>query len=229
MKIFVTGGAKGIGKEIAEYFAGKGAEVAITYYKSKEKAEKFGFHAFYADVKNFDELAAAYFEAKNKLGGIDVVVANSGIAHFAQIQDCTQDDFDEIFNTNARGVFNLFKIAAKDMLSQKSGNMIAISSIFGENGASCESLYAASKGAVNSFVKSLAAELGQSNIRVNAVACGIIDTEMNARLTEQEKQDFAACTSLGRIGLPGEVAHAAHFLAANGYITGQIINIDGGW
>ena len=233
MTVFISGGAVGIGRAIAEHFALSGANVAICYFESQKEAAELtqkykNISAFCADVRNYEQLKKAFNSAKENFDGIDVAIANSGISHFAQIQDCTEADFYNIFDVNTKGVFNLFKLAAEDMLCRKSGNMIAVSSVFGNRGASCESLYSASKGAVDTLVKSIAAELGTSNIRVNAIACGLIDTKMNRRLSKQEIQNFANCTALQRVGTPQDIAHAAYFLATNNYITGQIINIDGG-
>ena len=164
-------------------------------------------------------------------GKIDVIVANAGTSKIAPFIDLTENDYDEMLNTNLKGVFNTIKPFLASMIGQKSGKIVFVSSIWGLNGSSCESLYCASKAGQIGLMKSLAKELGPSNINVNCVCPGLIDTDMNSELSQEEKQQIIDETPLGRIGYPSDVANAIYFLSSEeaSFITGQCLTIDGGW
>ncbi len=159
---------------------------------------------------------------------IDILINNAGISHIGLFTDITTENFNKIMSVNFNSVFNCCHCVVPKMVNLKEGCIINISSIWGNLGASCEVIYSASKGAVNSFTKALAKELGPSNIRVNAIACGVIETEMNNWLDDEERTTLIEQISLMRFGQPKDIAKLALFLASDNFITGQIITIDGG-
>ena len=200
----VTGGTRGIGLAVSLAFAGLGFDVFAAYSADEESAEKAreqGINAVRADVSDEGAVKALFA----RTGTPDVLVNNAGVALFRQIQDTTAAEWDRLFAVNVRGAFLCAREAAKGMISRNSGLIVNISSVWGEEGGSCESAYSASKAALIGFTKALAKELGPSGIRVNCVSCGIVDTQMNARLTEAEKQAFLQDVPLGRQGTPEEV------------------------
>ncbi len=162
-------------------------------------------------------------------GKLDVLVNNAGISLVKVIQDTSSEDWDKIFSVNAKSVFLCSKAVTNKMVYEGGGSIINVASIWGETGASCEAAYSASKGAVIAFTKALAKELAPSNVRVNCVSPGVIDTEMNAHLTAREMEDLAEEVPLGRIGLPSEVAEACVFLAESTYVTGEVLSVGGGF
>ncbi|MBO5524526.1 MAG: SDR family oxidoreductase, partial [Roseburia sp.] len=171
-----------------------------------------------------------FSEVTERFGGIDVLINNAGISHIGLLSDMTIEEWNRIVNTNLTSVFSSCKLAIPYMVHQKAGKIINISSVWGIAGASCEVAYSACKGGVNAFTKALAKELAPSNIQVNAIACGVIDTQMNACFSEEEREALAEEIPAGRFGLPEEVAALALQLATgNDYLTGQIITLDGGW
>lgn len=234
--IIVTGGARGIGEGISREAAKQGYTVIINYNKSKKAAEALteelkagGFNAFNykADVSDFNEVKGLAEFVIKKFGRIDVLVNNAGVALRKLITETTPQEFDYVFNTNIKGVFNCCKAVLPHMISAKSGNIINISSVFGITGASFESVYSASKGAVIAFTKALAKEAGSSNIRVNCIAPGVIDTDMNKGLDVNTLKEMCC---LNKIGSVSDVAKLVLFLAGgeSRFITGQVINCDGG-
>lgn len=240
--VLITGGSRGIGRETALLFAEKGYNVAFTYLNSKEKAknlekeisEKFPgviVQSFCANVSSFEDMQKVGTQILKTFGKIDAVVANAGIAKISPILDCDEKDFDEMINTNLKGVFNTLKPLLPSMIEQKQGNIVVVSSVWGMLGASCESLYSASKSGQIGFVKSIAKELGPSNIKVNCVCPGLIETDMNSALTETDKAEIINETPLSRVGTPKDVADAIYFLCSenSSFITGQTLTIDGGW
>ncbi|MDE7296186.1 MAG: SDR family oxidoreductase, partial [Clostridia bacterium] len=176
-----------------------------------------------ADVAREQDVSAVF----SQISSLDLLVNNAGVCSFAQVQDITAEEYARVMNTNAGGQILCAKYAVKKML-ERGGAIVNISSIWGETGGSCESLYSASKGAVIAFTKALAKELAPSGIRVNCVSPGVIDTEMNARLSKEEKAALAEEIPLGRFGSAEEVARAVLFLAEAEYITGQVLAINGG-
>ena len=230
-KALVTGGSRGIGAAICRALARDGWKVYINYNESKEKAlalaEEIGGVPVWADVS--DETAVKEMFAA--VGEVDLLVSNAGIAHAELVQDLTEEDWHRLFRVNTDGAFYTVRAAVPGMISRKRGNILIITSVCGVWGSSCEAAYSATKGALISLTKSLFKELGPSGIRVNAIAPGVIDTDMTACFTAEEKAAMAADTPLGRIGTPEDVAELAAFLASDrsGFITGQIIGCDGGF
>ena len=230
-KALVTGGSRGIGAAICRALARDGWKVYINYNESKEKAlalaEEIGGVPVWADVS--DETAVKEMFAA--VGEVDLLVSNAGIAHAELVQDLTEEDWHRLFRVNTDGAFYTVRAAVPGLIRRTRGNIVIISSVCGVYGSACEAAYSATKGALISLTKSLFKELGPSGIRVNAIAPGVIDTDMTACFTAGEKAAMAADTPLGRIGTPEDVAELAAFLASDrsGFITGQIIGCDGGF
>jgi 3-oxoacyl-[acyl-carrier protein] reductase len=184
-----------------------------------------GFEVFCADVAN-EEAVVSLFE---KIGDIDVLVNNAGVSLFSQIQDISLNDYEKVFSVNMRGVFLCTREASKGMIAKKSGLIVNVSSVWGEVGGSCESVYSASKAAVIGFTKALAKELGYSGVRVNAVSPGVIDTAMNARFTKEDIALIQDEIPLGRLGEGEDIAKAVLLLEENDYITGIDLPVNGGF
>ncbi|OPF52027.1 short-chain dehydrogenase [Clostridium baratii] len=234
----VTGASRGIGRDIAIKLSENGALVIVNYSKDEEGAsetcniikEKGGFALkFKADVSNFDEAKELVDFAVNNTGRLDIVVNNAGISNIGLFMDSTKEDIKNLMGINLFGTLYVTKHALGHMLS-RGGNIVNISSMWGEVGASCEVLYSSSKGGINLFTKALAKEMAPSNIRVNAIAPGVIDTSMNAFLTEEDRKDLEEEIPIGRFGKGEEIANAVVFLCSDesSYLTGQVIRIDGG-
>lgn len=226
----VTGGTRGIGLAVCKKFAQEGYDVTALYSHDEESACRAreampSVRFLRADVSNEADVKAVF----SSLSALDVLVNNAGISHFAQVQDISFSDWENIMSVNAGGVFLCCKYAVKKLLERGEGAIVNISSVWGETGASCESAYSASKGAVIAFTKALAKELAPSRITVNCVAPGIIDTQMNARLTQEEKKILTEEIPIGRQGRGEEIAEAVWFLATQQYITGQILGVNGGF
>lgn len=217
-RVLITGGATGIGKACAQMMAEKGYEVWITVHETQPD---FEVNAVPCDLRKTEDIQRLF----EKIGAIDVLVNNAGISLIKMINDVTLEDYETVTAVNARAVYFCAKYAALEMLKQHSGAIINISSVWGECGASCETLYSMTKAGVIGLTKALAQELAPSGITVNCVAPGIIDTAMNA---EFERTALKDSVPLGRLGTPEEVAKAIVFLAENRYITGQILGINGG-
>lgn len=238
--ILVTGASRGIGRAIATAFAKKGCRLVITCSKSKEQLfalkEYFEkeFHidvlASVGDIGDFSYVEKLFAETEARFGGVDVLVNNAGISHIGLLSDMSIDEWNRIVATNLTSVFSTCKLATPYMVRKKCGKIINISSVWGNVGASCEVAYSACKGGMNAFTKALAKELAPSDIQVNAIACGVIDTEMNACFSEEERAQLAEEIPAGRFGSPEEVAELVLQLAeGHNYLTGQIITFDGGW
>ena len=238
--VLITGASRGIGRAIAVAFAGAGYRLVITCSNSREellslKQElKTQFHVdvlpSIGDVSSYSYMQQLFSEITERFGGVDVLINNAGISHIGLLSDMTIGDWNRIVSTNLTSVFSSCKLAIPYMVHQKAGKIINISSVWGIAGASCEVAYSACKGGVNALTKALAKELAPSNIQVNAIACGVIDTQMNACFSEEERKALTEEIPAGRFGLPEEVAALALQLAAgNDYLTGQIITLDGGW
>lgn len=237
--IIVTGASRGIGKAIALELAEKDINIIINCVHNfellnevKEEIIAKGANctAIIGDVSDYDTASELFDTAHRLYGNVDILINNAGISHIGLFQDLTLEKWNHIMNVNLGSVYNCCHFATKDMVASHSGKIINISSVWGNVGASCEVAYSASKGAVNSFTKALAKELAPSNIQVNALACGAIDTDMNRHFSKEEiesmQEEIPAC----RMGEPLEVAKAVHFLCeAPAYLTGQIITLDGGW
>lgn len=235
----VTGASKGIGRAIAKKLAIEGALVVVNYKSDeasamkvvKEIKEEGGYAIKYkADVSKYDEAKSLIEDTVKTFGKIDILVNNAGISKIGLFTDMEECDWDSLINTNLKGMFNTCHTAVKYMIGEKSGSIINISSIWGNVGASCEVIYSASKGGVNSFTKALAKELAPSNIRTNAISPGVIKTTMNNWLTEEEIITLKQDIPMGEFGEQEDVANLACFLCSDEskYITGQIITLDGG-
>jgi 3-oxoacyl-[acyl-carrier protein] reductase len=235
----VTGGSRGIGKAIVRTFAEAGAKVAFTYRSSGAAAEAFkdeltgrGFTvlAFQSDATSFKDAAAVVEAVVAQLGRLDVLVNNAGITKDTLLLRMTEEDWDTVIGTNLKGVFNFTKAAIRPMISQRSGQIINISSIVGITGNAGQANYAASKAGIIGFTKSVAKELGSRNIQVNVVAPGYVDTDMTGVLTPDQKKTLTDMIPLKRTARPEDIASVVRFLASGeaGYMTGQTLRVDGG-
>lgn len=230
----VTGGSKGIGASIVKKLAQNGYIVVLNYNKSEKEAKEIenkfdNVYAFKADISNYDEVKALVDFTINKFKKIDLLINNAGIDLIKTINDTKIEEFDKVLKTNLYSAFYTSKEVSKYMINNKSGKIINISSIWGIIGSSCEMAYSVSKAGLDAMTKSLAKELGPSNIQVNSIAPGIIDTDMNKFLTEEEKEQIISEIPLEHIGNVEDVADCVLFLANANYITGQVIQVNGGW
>ena len=232
----ITGASRGIGASIAQAFAAAGYDLYLTCIHSEEKlktlsdqlssAYQIRCTPFVGDMGDFSAVTTLF----SQIHQLDVLVNNAGISHIGLLSDMTPEEWHRIMATNLDSCFYTSKLAIPLMLREKSGKIINISSIWGNVGASMETAYSASKGAVNSFTRALAKELAPSNIQVNAIACGVIDTDMNRCFDPEEMQAIIDEIPADRLGRPEEVAAFALQLAnAPSYLTGQIITLDGGY
>lgn len=235
----VTGASRGIGRAIAVRLAGEGATVVINYNGSKEKAEEVkqeiegaGGKAAVCqcNVADFDQCQAFIQKVIDEFGRIDILVNNAGITRDGLLMKMSEEDFDQVIETNLKGAFHTIRFASRQMLRQKSGRIINLSSVVGVTGNAGQANYAASKAGVIGLTKSAARELASRGITVNAIAPGFIETDMTSVLSEKVKEGAAAGIPLGAFGKPEDVAAAAAFLASDeaGYITGQVLHVDGG-
>lgn len=236
----VTGASRGIGRAVAIELAKEGASIVINYSKDQHGAEKTleeikkinGYGVLIKeDISSYENTKIMVDEIISTMGKIDILINNAGISNIGLFMDSDKDSINNIMSVNLLGPIYLTKHIVEYMIPRKSGNIVNISSIWGDTGASCEVLYSASKGGINLFTKSLAKELAPSNIRVNAIAPGVIETQMNSFLTEEEKNELEQEIPLGRFGRPEEVGKLTAFLCSDdsSYITGQIIKADGGF
>ncbi|WP_201032952.1 elongation factor P 5-aminopentanone reductase [Anaerotignum neopropionicum] len=237
--VFITGSSRGIGQAIAFAFAHAGCNIILSASQSKEalwamektlKDARIPVLALLGDVSDYDTCKKMFQTIEKTFGSVDILVNNAGIAHIGLFTDTTPQEWQRLMAVNLFSVFNCTHLAVPSMVQRKSGAIINISSMWGEIGASCEAVYSASKGGINSFTKAMAKELGPSGIRVNAIACGVIETQMNACFDEEERNALTDEIPLMRFGTPEEVAKLALFLADEGasYLTGQVVTLDGG-
>lgn len=235
----VTGASRGIGAAIALKLSQNGVNVAINYFKSKNLAEDLSAQinknggnavALYGDVRNFADCEQLVKQTIENFGGIDLLVANAGIGGESLLQDTSVESYNDIIATNLNGSFFIAKAAAPHMIRQKFGNIIFISSVLGQVGGSCEAAYSATKAGQIGLTKSLAKELGPSRIRVNAIAPGLILTDMTKDLSEDTICEVIDSTALSRAGLVDDIANAALFLASDdsSFITGEVMQVSGG-
>lgn len=236
---FITGATRGIGKEIALELSKCGFDVALNYRKEtddmsilKKQIEENGSRCFFTqgDVSNFEDCARMSEEIINEFGRIDVLVNNAGITKDGLIMRMKKEDFDAVIDVNLAGTFNVTKNVISHMIKQKSGRIINVSSVVGVSGNAGQTNYSASKAGIIGFTKSLAKEVASRNILVNAIAPGFIDTDMTSVLSDTVKEGINAQIPLKRMGTPNEIAKVVKFLSSDdsSYITGQVINIDGG-
>ncbi len=239
--VLVTGATGGIGKAIVTAFARAGYNVALHTFSKMQKAEalctelsqNFGIKAVAvcADISKKSEVDAMMKEVSSVFGGVDVLVNNAGISQIKMLCDVAEDEWDRMFDVNVKGAYLCTNAVTNYMVHNKWGRIVNISSVWGVAGASCEVHYSASKSALVGFTKALSKEFAPSGITVNCVCPGLIDTEMNRHLSNEELSDIVADIPVGRIGLPEDVANAVMFFAdeKNSYVTGQTLNVDGGW
>lgn len=237
--VLITGASRGIGRACALAFAASGYHVFINSFHSpgllsalQDEIREIGTSCTCVpgDVGNPGDVAHIFDTIKAECEYLDVLVNNAGISHFGLLSELSDKEWGEILDTNLSSAFYCCRAAIPGMVARQSGRIINISSMWGVSGASCEAAYSASKAGLNGLTKALAKELAPSNIQVNALACGVIDTEMNARLTPEESRELAEEIPAGRFGTPEETARLVLMLAeAPTYMTGQIIGIDGGF
>lgn len=233
--ILVTGGSRGIGAAIAKKFAEQGDTVYITYCKSKEAAQvleqQYGIHPIFADFREERGTFKSGKAIAEQIGTIDTLVNNAAISVVDVFQCVSEEDCTALYRVNLFGTVDMTRAILPTMLQQHAGNIINITSVWGQTGASCEVDYSVTKGGIIAFTKALAKEVAPSGIRVNAVSPGVIDTEMNAHLSEEDRKELAEETPLQRIGKPEEIADAVLFLASEraAFITGQVLPVNGGF
>ena len=227
--ILITGGSRGIGAAAVELFAAKGHRVYFFYAASEDAAqavaEKTGATAIRCDVSDGDSVKAAFA----RIPDVDILICNAGISHFGLMSMMAESDWDRLFAVNVKGIYHCVNAAMPAFLKNQKGCVITVSSMWGRVGASCEAAYSATKGAVIALTKALAKELGPSGIRVNCVAPGVILTDMCASFDEETLEELAQEAPVGRNGDPMDVAKAMEYLATADFVTGHILNVDGGF
>ena len=238
MNILITGASRGIGRAIAIEFAKNNHNIIICaksdlegLQNTKRLVENEGVSCYIGlcDVTNEESVKDFISNSAKTIGQTDVLINNAGISYIGLLQDMSFEDWNKILNTNLTSAFLMSKYLIPEMLKKHSGHIINISSVWGNIGASMEVAYSASKGGINSFTKALARELAPSNISVNAISPGFIDTDMNKVFEKDELDAIFEEIPMGRAGKPSEVAKLIYKIAMSDYITGQIITIDGGW
>lgn len=232
--IIVTGASRGIGREIAKSLAKKGNKVIANYNKSEEQAkslqeENENIDIFKADVSKREEVKHMVEYTINKYGKIDVLINNAGIAESKIFTDVTDEEWQKVINNNLYSTFCVTQEVLYNMIHNKKGCIINISSVWGMVGASCETVYSIAKAGIDCMTKSLAKELGPSNIRVNSIAPGIIDTDMNKNLSKEEIDNIIKEIPLEKIGKTVDISKCVQWLIDDEYTTGQVISINGGW
>ena len=231
--VLVTGASRGIGRAIANAFAADGYHVFAVAKRSRDALlslqQEINCTPLLADVSDPKQVTALFDTISKQCDSLDVLVNNAGISHIGLLQDMTVEEWDLVLHTNLRSAFLCSRLALPAMIRRRQGTILNISSMWGERGASCEVAYSASKGGLNAFTRALAQEVAPSGIRVNAIACGAIDTDMNRFLTPAERTDLENGIGLGRFGKPQEVADLALYLCGSQstYLTGQVITLDG--
>ena len=233
--VLITGGSRGIGRAMVELFAAEGWQVAFTYLRSEEEAkalsEKTGALAIRADAESESEILASVAEAEAAFGGIDCLINNAAISGFSLLTDVSTEEWNRFIRINLTAPFLYSRAVLPAMIRKHEGRILNISSMWGLVGASCEVHYSATKAGLIGFTKALAKEVGPSGITVNAIAPGVIETDMNRALSEEDLSALKEETPVGRLGSPMEVARAALFLAGDGasFITGDVVNASGGF
>ena len=236
--VIITGASRGIGREIAKRLAIKGLTVVANYNKSEKEAEElkkeleekgFIIDIVKADVSKREDAKKLVKFALDKYGKIDILINNAGISEYKLFTDETDEDWDKIINTNLYSVFAMSQEVIPNMIHNKKGLIINMSSAWGVVGGSLEVIYSVSKAGVDGLTKALAKELGPSNIRVNSIAPGMIYTKMNSKFTKEELEEIKEEIPLGKIGDTTDVAKCVEWLIEDKYTTGQVISINGGW
>ena len=238
MNILITGASRGIGRQVAIGLAKAGHNVIANYNKSEENAklmqeelkkENYEIDIYKADVSKRNEVKSMIDFVIKKYGKIDVLINNAGISQEKMFTDITDSDWNNMLQINLTSVFYAIQEALPNMIHNKSGCIINISSIWGLVGASCEVHYSVSKAGIDALTKSLAKELAPSNIRVNSIAPGFIDTDMNNYLSKETIQNIKEEIPLNKLGSPNDILKCINWLIDDNYTTGQIISINGGW
>lgn len=236
--VLITGASRGIGRAIALEYAKRKYNIvicarngaALENTANEIRALGAACLAVTCDVGKYADVERLFSEVTGHFGDIDVLINNAGISHIGLLQDMSIEEWNNIVNTNLSSVFSCCKLAIPGMVRKQSGSIINISSVWGVAGASCEAAYSATKGGINSFTKALAKELAPSGINVNAIACGVMDTDMNHCFSEEEMQDIIEEIPAGRMGAPDEAASLALSISeGTSYLTGQVIVLDGGY
>ena len=233
--VLVTGASKGIGRQIAITLAEKGYTVIGTYNSTNDGLDLIsnmhGIIYTKCNVADYSDVAALFAHIKDSFKTLDAVVNCAGVSWVGLLQDMKEEEIAKLVSTNLNGTIFVCQQAASVMVKQHAGSMVNISSIWGNNGASCEAVYSATKGGINAFTKALAQELAPSGIRVNAVCPGVIKTDMLNCFSEEDLQSLADETPLGRLGTVQDVADTVEFVLSEkaSFITGQIITVDGGF
>lgn len=235
----ITGASRGIGREIALTFAHHGYDCIITCLNRqdallsvRDEITSLGLSCltFIGDLGRWEDCCRLFADITDRFDCLDVLVNNAGVAYIGLLQDMTPDEWNHLLQTNLSSCFYCSKLAIPLMLKHHSGNILNISSVWGNVGASCEAAYSATKGGINTLTKALAKELAPSGIRVNAIACGVIDTEMNHCFSEEERALLQDEIPMGRFGTAKEVGTFAYSIVSRApYLTGQVITYDGGW
>lgn len=226
--VLVTGGVRGIGRAISLAFVKKGYRVCAVYSQDETSAKKIaaeGVETYRVDVSEEKQVKALFA----KIGAVDILVNNAGVSLVKQIQDVSYEEYSRVMSVNTGGAFLCTREAVKGMLDKKNGLIVNISSVWGEVGGSCESVYSASKAALIGFTKALAKELGWSGIRVNSVSPGVIDTPMNAHFSKEDMRVIQEEIPMGRLGVGEDVARAVVYLEENEYVTGIDLPVNGGF
>lgn len=236
----VTGGSGGIGYEVCKALAEDGWQVAVCYKSGRAAAEALVTElkgqglcaeAFHCDIGDRESIERCISEVRDSFGMVTLLVNNAGTADIELFTDMTDEKLCEMLEINLLGAMRMSRGVLSDMIREHTGNIINITSVWGEKGASCEVAYSAAKAGLIGFTKALAREVAISGIRVNCISCGMIDTKMNGELTEEDVRAIVDDIPAGRIGLPRDVANAVRFLSSEGadYIHGQVIRVDGCW
>lgn len=237
----ITGASRGIGKAIAYTFANEGYNLILTCLNNIDLLNqikndiKEQYHVscttYSLDMSDYKQVENMFMDICKYNEAIDVLINNAGISHIGLFSDMDEEQWDRIINVNLKSIFNTCKFTIPTMVNRQQGNIINISSVWGISGASCEVAYSASKSGIHGLTKALAKELAPSNIRVNAIACGAIDTDMNKWLTNEEREVLQEEIPMNRLGDAKEVANLCCYLAKgqSSYLTGQVIPLDGGW
>lgn len=236
--VIVTGGSRGIGKEIVKQLAQNGLQVMLNYNKSEEQAKQikeelnskgYKVQICKADVSKRVEVQSLVEFTKKVFGKIDILINNAGIDECKLFTDITDEDWNKMISSNLNSVFYMTQEVVKDMIDQKQGCIINISSIWGMVGGSCEVHYSVSKAGIDAMTKALAKELGPSGIRINSIAPGMIMTQMNEQYSKEELENIKQEIPLQKIGKPEDIAKCVNWLIEDNYTTGQIISPNGGW
>ena len=233
-RVLITGGSRGIGRVLVLAFSKAGYQVFFTYYSSPDLAldleGKTGARGFCVNFENIEDVTAFADEFLKEVGGVDVLINNAGISHYGLIQDVTGEDYNRLFSVNFQSPFFLSQKLIPYMVSKNCGSIINIGSIWGETGASCEVLYSSAKGALIAFTKALAKELAPSGISVNCISPGVVNTDMMARFSREDKDALIEEIPSGRFVGTDEISNLALYLAENSTssLTGQIFGFNGG-